>query len=148
MIWVPSAGAGPNSGYRYRDTLRVLRDLELTEAYSDALDRLEQFAANQAAALGEWDKHAPALSVYAQWAVYELRARQIIDDTETRDRLHRLAKLQQRGGLTPTYPGIHRGSSLGWAAPPWWGGDIHAEHRQALIGLAPEHYFTRLLRVK
>lgn len=140
MIWVPSAGAGPNSGHRYRDTLRVLRDPELAESYGEALDRLEQFAANQAGALGEWDKHGPALSVYAQWAVYELRARQLIDDTEAGERLRRLAQLQRRGGLSAAYLGIHRGSPSGWTAPPWWGSDIHAEHRQALIDLAPERY--------
>lgn len=140
MIWVPDPGAGANDGHRYRACLRVLHDPELTESYGDAVERLEQFAANHGAALGEWDAHGPALSVYAQWAVYEMQARTLINDTAAVSRLQRLAQLQRRGGLAPAYPGIHRGRSSGWAAPPWWGGDIHAEHRRALIDIASERY--------
>lgn len=140
MIWVPSAGGGPDAAFRYRESTRLLQEPELLQSYSEAIDRIEAYAANSSAPLDEWDGHAPALTVYAQWAVYALRNCGAIDDSETHRRLARVAKLQQRDGLGRGYPGIHRGRSAGWAAPAWWGGSIHAQHRDELIRRAPERY--------
>lgn len=140
VIWVPLAGGGQNSGHRYREALRPLDSPELVQSYGAALGCLERLAADPCADLGEWVGHGPALSVYAQWAVYALRDRQLIDRDIAHARLGRLAQLQHKGGLGPSYPGIHYGKSSGWSAPSWWGGDMHVVHQAELIRIAPERY--------
>lgn len=142
VIWVPLAGGGPSSPFRYRDALGPLDSPELIQSCAAALDRLERLAVDPSADLGEWVGHGPALSVYAQWAVYALRDRQLIDSGAAQLRLGRLAQLQHKGGLGPSYPGIHYGKSSGWSAPSWWGGDMHAVHQAELIGMAPQRYST------
>lgn len=140
MIWVPLAGGGALNGYRYRDTLQPLCDAELIEAYDDAFTRVTAVAQAPRADIGPWRGHAAALSVYVQWAVQGLRGRNLITAQEWRTRLEWLAKLQQRNGLYRGYPGLHYGRPSSWEAPSWWGTDVHAQHRAALIAQAPQHY--------
>ncbi|RIT36805.1 hypothetical protein D2E76_16260 [Mycobacteroides abscessus] len=140
MIWVPLAGGGPHNGYRYRDTLRPLSNEDLTESHADALARIEAFAHDRTADLQEWRGHSAALSVYVQWAVYGLLARDLITRSESLRRFERLALLQQKDRLHPGYPGIHYGRPGSWEAPRWWGSDIHKQHQDELIATAPQHY--------
>lgn len=140
MIWTPLPGGGPLNGYRYRDTLRPLTNEDLVESLDDAQARIEALSQDPQAPLGQWQDHGPALSVYAQWAVYALHDRALITKDEWTRQLKRLADIQQRGGLYSGYPGIHYGRSRGWEAPPWWASDIHQQHQDELIAKRPQHY--------
>lgn len=130
-IWAPLAGLGPTNGYRYRDTLQVLNTPEITQAHQLALAALRSAATGDDSGLDQWHGHAPALSVYAMWAVYVLEDRKAITADETRHHLAELAGIQRL---------VHHGRSSGWSAPPWWGTGIHAQHRAALIAHDPENY--------
>ncbi len=140
MIWCPSAGGGPLDGYRYRSSLRLLDVPEVQESCDEALALVEALAVDQRTELHDWAGHGPALSAYAMWSVYALRDHGVITEAESKPKLKRLAKLQQKDGLYPGYPGIHYGRSTGWLAPPWWGSEIHEAHRQLLAVRAPGRY--------
>jgi hypothetical protein len=135
-IWVPIAGA--QGGFRYQDSLKALDIPEVVEVYDLALAAIEGFAASSDSDLGMWTGHGPALSVYAQWAVYSLETYRVIDVREAKHRFKHLAELQRA---------IHYGRSTGWLTPPWWGSEVHAQHQGALIARAPDRYtadvFTR-----
>lgn len=144
MIWTPLSGGGPLNGYRYRDTLRPLTNQDVVDSLVDAQARIYALAQDPHAPLGEWQEHGPALSVYAQWAVYALHERELITKEESQQRLKRLADIQQRNGLYRGDPGIHYGRSRGWEAPSWWGTDIHRQHQVQLIAAQPQHYSAEL----
>lgn len=147
MIWVPLSGGGPLNGYRYRDTLRPLALQELIESHDEATALVEELAKSRSAPLGLWRARGPALSVYAQWAVYALRERDAITQEVFLARLERLAQLQQRNRLYRGFPGIHYGSSAGWEAPPWWSGPLHLEHQALLMVKNPDHYTQALFEL-
>lgn len=140
MIWTPLPGGGSLNGYRYRDTLRPLTNQDLLASLDDARARVEALAQDPNAPLGEWQGHGPALSVYAQWAIYALLDRGLITKDDYLRRLEQLAHIQQKNGLYRGYPGIHYGRSTGWEAPPWWGTDVHQHHQNQLIAARPQHY--------
>lgn len=96
---------------------------------------IERTAAGIDSDLGEWVGHAPALSAYAMWAVYALKARNVIDNGETQRRLGHLASLQKT-------PGMRSERGAGWLAPPWWGSTIHVHHQHLLIAKRPGRYST------
>lgn len=144
MIWAPLAGGGARNGYRYRDTLDPLASEELIESYEDSLAAVTALAQDRHADLGQWRGHGAALSVYAQWAVQGLRARDLITAHEWKSRLEVLATLQQRNGLYRGYPGLHYGRTSSWEAPGWWGTDVHAQHCEDLIAKAPQRYSMEL----
>ncbi|SIE16481.1 hypothetical protein [Mycobacteroides abscessus] len=144
MIWAPLPGGGYENGYRYRDTLRPLATPELNESYTEALALIEELAQNPAAQLGDWKDRGPALSVYAQWAVYALRDRGVLTGEEAVNHFKHLAALQQKNGLYQGFPGIHYGKSIGWLAPKWWETGTHKRHQAELRKKNPAHYTKEL----
>lgn len=128
MIWVPVAGFG---GFRYRDALRPLAAEELTETHNDAMDRVIRCVDDPSVNLGEWQDHAPALTVVVQWTVYALMAHGLITDEGAQLQFKQLADIQRV---------IHHGRASGWSAPPWWGSNVHRQHQTALIATHPQRY--------
>jgi hypothetical protein len=100
-MWVPLAAGGPANGYRYRDTLRPLATEELLESHDEAMGRVGDLSGNSSASLGEWEGRGPALSVYAQWTVYALYDREVVDIDESKRRLKRPGSSSGTGCTRP-----------------------------------------------